>query len=92
MAHMFGGKAVENIFQDRDRNILMDMLRQIDPVYPVVLSTYDELVCEVDDDVGSIFIATQFIKKIMTTERIDYPGLPLGVETGSARRYGEAKN
>lgn len=92
MVHMFGGKAVENIVQHLARNILMDMLRQIDPVYPVVLSTYDELVCEVDDDTSSLFIATQFVKKIMTTERTDYPGLPLGVETGSARRYGEAKN
>ncbi|MES2704823.1 MAG: DNA polymerase [Bacteroidota bacterium] len=89
---VFGGKFVENIVQHLARCVLVDMLRLIDPVYPVVMSTYDELVMEIDDDDESERIATEFVTRIMTQEHPEFPGLPLGVETGSAVRYGEAKN
>jgi DNA polymerase len=90
--NMFGGKAVENIVQHLARNILMDSLVKIDPVYPVVLSTYDELVCEIDDNEDSIRIATAFVKKIMTAPHPLFPGLPLGVGMGTAVRYGDAEH
>ena len=90
---IFGGKFVENEVQHLCRNILVgDMLPQIDPVYPVDMSTYDELVMEVDDDPEAIRIADEFVQRIMTQEHPLYPGLPLGVETGYHKRYGEAKN
>lgn len=86
---IFGGKFVENEVQHLARCILMDMLRRIDPVYPCVMSTYDELVMMVDED--EVEQCTAFATKIMTTDHPQFPGLPLGVETGSAKRYGEAK-
>jgi hypothetical protein len=91
-AKVFGGKFVENIVQHLARCVLMDMLLQVDAVYPVVMSTYDEIVAEIDDDEESARIATEFVTRIMTTEHPHFPGLPLGVETGHAVRYGEAKN
>lgn len=86
---IFGGKFVENEVQHLARNILMGMLVQIDPVYPVVMSTYDELVMEIDEDAEEE--ATEFVTRIMTTTPKEFPGLPLGVETGCATTYGEAK-
>lgn len=86
---VFGGKFVENEVQHLARNILMGMLRQIDPVYPVVMSTYDELVMEIDEDAEQE--ATEFVTRIMTQTPKEFPGLPLGVETGCAITYGEAK-
>lgn len=88
---VFGGKFVENIVQHLARCVLVDMLQEVDKTYPVVMSTYDEIVCEIDDDEESARIATEFVVKIMTTEHPQFKGLPLGVETGHAVRYGEAK-
>jgi hypothetical protein len=89
---MFGGKAVENEVQHLSRCAMMDKLIVIDDVYPVVMSTYDEVVSLVDDDDEAAEIADQFITKIMTENHPQFPGLPFGVETGCAVRYGEAKN
>ncbi len=89
---VFGGKFVENIVQHLARCVLVDMLLEIDAVYPVVMSTYDELVMEIDDDDESARIANDFVTAIMTREQANFPGLPLGVETGHHYRYGQAKH
>lgn len=90
--NIFGGKFMENVAQHTARNILVDHLLEIDPVYPVLMSTYDELVLEVDNDPDTINAAIKFAVGVMTREHPQYPGLPLGVEWGFAERYGQAKN
>lgn len=90
--NIFGGKFMENVAQHTARNILVDHLLEIDPVYPVLMSTYDELVLEVDDDPATIEKAIEFCVGVMTREHPMFPGLPLGVEWGYADRYGQAKH
>lgn len=89
---IFGGKYMENVAQHTARVILVDQLTEIDQTYPVVMSTYDELVVMIDDNPEAIEEATQHCVGIMTREHPLFPGLPLGVEWGVGNRYGEAKN
>lgn len=89
---LFGGKIFENAVQYGARNILIDMLLEIQPRYNVCMSTYDELVVVVDDDPDAIKEATDFCVNIMTRDHPNYPGLPLGVEFGHNPVYGQAKH
>jgi hypothetical protein len=90
--NIFGGKYIENVVQNLARNVMMDAAMDIDDTFPVLMSTYDELVALVEDDTQYIAQATAFITERMTREHPTFPGLPLGVETGVAVRYGDAKN
>lgn len=89
---IFGGKYVENVVQNLARNVMLDAAMDIDDVFPVVMSTYDEVVVLVEEDSQYVAQATGFIVERMTREHPTFPGLPLGVETGVAVRYGDAKN
>lgn len=90
--HIFGGKFIENIVQNLARNVMMDAAMAVNEAYPVVMSTYDEIVVLVEDDEDEIIQAKRYVEGRMTQEHPTFPGLPLGVETGVAVRYGEAKN
>lgn len=89
---IFGGKFYENGIQYAARNILMDMMLKINPRYECAMSTYDELVCIVDDEPAAIEEAVNFCVGVMTTEHPNFPGLPLGVEWGHHQVYGKAKH
>lgn len=89
---IFGGKFAENETQHLARNVLFDKLLEVDDQYPVRMSTYDEIVCEIDDDPEVEQIATEFIQGVMTRPHPDFPGLPLGVEIGTGYTYGSAKH
>lgn len=82
---------VHNCCQHTARLILVDQLIEIDKTYPVVMSTYDEIVVLVDDDEDAVKHATQYCVDVMTREHPMFPGLPLGVEWGVGKRYGLAK-
>ncbi len=89
---IFGGKFYENIIQHVARNILTERMMEIQEKYEVAMTTYDELVMVVDEDEASIAEAIQFALAILTKEHPMFPGLPIGVEWGHAKEYGNAKN
>lgn len=103
---LFGGKVTENIVQAVAGWIMRMQSNEVNRVYPVVMSTHDEipsLIPEQDDDlkewndekekmeVIQEGAYTKFVKEIMTRPIPQLPGLPLGVEVGTAVRYGHAK-
>lgn len=103
---LFGGKVTENIVQAVAGWIMRMQSNEVNNRYPVVMSTHDEipsLVPEQDDDYkewneekGKWEVIeegeyTKFVKEVMTRPIPQLPGLPLGVEVGTAIRYGEAK-
>jgi len=82
----YGGKLAENVTQAVSREILVSaMLRAEDAGYPVILSVYDEILCEVQNGQGSI---TEF-EEIMKTPGANEPWLdwPIGVEAWEGGRY-----
>lgn len=88
-AYIFGGKFIENVVQNLARNVMMDAAMDLDSAYPVVMSTYDEVVFLIPDNEQDISDAMRFAKERMTKPHPDFPGLPLGVGAGHGYRYGD---
>lgn len=88
-SRLFGGKVCENIVQAVAAYLIRQMKAEVDTVYPVKLETYDELAMLVPEGGKSEW--ENFILPIMTRERPELPGLPIGVEHDMAIRYGDAK-
>lgn len=88
--NIFGGKFMENLVQHSARNVLTEKLSAIDKLYPVVMTTYDEVVILIP--ISEIDTATKTCYDIMVEEHPLFPNLPLGVEHGHHQRYGKAKS
>lgn len=103
---LFGGKVCENIVQAVAALVMREQKTEIKKYYTVVLTTHDELGClvpEEDDDVKEwdeekgkyeILVEGRFTKlvtQIMTRPVSYLPGLPLGIESATATRYGDCK-
>jgi DNA polymerase len=103
---LFGGKTTENIVQAVAALVMREQKQEVHKYYPVVLTTHDELgslVPEADDDVkewneekGKMEVVltgpyTNMVTEIMTRPIPYLPGLPLGIESATAIRYGDAK-
>jgi DNA polymerase I-like protein with 3'-5' exonuclease and polymerase domains len=86
---LFSAMVVANAVQATARKIIMEQLVEVHKHLPVVLTTHDEIVALVPESKARI--AEAILKKIMSTSPSWWPELPLAVETGSAKRYGEAK-
>lgn len=89
-SYVFGGKFYENLIQHDARHILTEKKMEINEHYEVVKSTYDEAVILVP--VGEIDRAIGISNEIMTAPHELHPGLPIGVEYGYHKRYGQAKD
>lgn len=104
--NLFGGKVCENIVQAVAALAMREQKMELNKYYPVKLTTHDELgslVPEEDDDIkewnpdkGKWKIIEQgpYTRKaieIMTRPISYLPGLPLGIESATAIRYGDAK-
>ena len=51
----YGGKLAENAVQATSREILVPAVQRVeDAGYPVILTVYDEIVCEIPEGFGSI--------------------------------------
>lgn len=103
---LFGGKVTENIVQAVAALVMREQKTELNKHYPVVLTTHDELgslVPESDDDVKQwneeknkwdIIQEGPYTKKVreIMCRPVSYlPGLPLGIESATAIRYGDCK-
>lgn len=86
---IWGGHFLENLVQALARIIIMEKTVYINKFYPVVMSTHDEIAAVVAN--GDIEIAKDFVQEVMTSSVDWMPTIRLGAETGSGKRYGEAK-
>lgn len=86
---LYGGKMTENIVQSVARCVMTDGMLRIQKRYPCVLTVHDEVVVLIPENEvseGEAWVLEQMIK-----EPSYMPGIPLGAETGAAKRYGDAK-
>jgi|ETNvirnome_2_300_1030623.scaffolds.fasta_scaffold05574_2 DNA polymerase len=81
----YGGKLTENACQAISREILvLAMLRAEEAGYPIILTVYDEIVCEVPNDHGSL----DEFKALMAAPLPDWAeGWPIGVDAWEGQRY-----
>lgn len=83
---IYGGLLCENIVQALARIIVAaDQLLTISRVYPVVMTTHDEVVACVPKKEGKR--ALEFMIKTMSTPPVWAPGLPVAAEGGYAENY-----
>lgn len=103
---LFGGKVTENIVQAVAGWIMRMQSNEVNRLYPVVMSTHDEIPSlvpidhddtkEWNEETGKLEaiekgLYSKTVKEIMTRPISQLPGLPLGVEIGTSVRYGQAK-
>ncbi len=86
---IFGGHFLENLVQALARVIMTDRSIRVDNVYPVCMSTHDELTAVVPED--NLEEAKQFVHDIMVGDVDWLPGLKLGSETKAGFSYGKIK-
>lgn len=87
---LFGGKIAQNIMECITSEIMRSDLVELNRSFDVVMSTHDELVCIVPEDETDNF--NTVVEDIMTRPVGYFGGLPLAIETGFAKRYGDAKD
>jgi DNA polymerase len=106
LVKLFGGKVTENIVQAVAALVMREQKIEVHKYYPVQMTTHDELgslVPEEDDDIkewnedkGKMEVIqtgpyTDLVTRVMTRPISYLPGLPLGIESATAVRYGDAK-
>lgn len=88
---LFGGKVCENIVQAVAAEITRSQLIELHKEFWVAMQTHDELVSLIPENDEGIAAYNEAATRIMTREISYIPGLPLGIETSTAVRYGDAK-
>jgi len=86
---IYGALIVENIVQAISRDILVDQLLTIHPIYPVVMHTHDELIVCVPEQTAQT--ALDFVLTTMKTPPLWANDLPLNAEANMGDRYGDCK-
>lgn len=86
---LYGGKLVENIVQAVARCVMTDGMLRIQKRYPCVLTVHDEAVALIPD--AEVEEAEAWVLAQMVKEPRYMPGIPLSAETGTGKRYGDAK-
>ncbi len=81
----YGGKLAENATQAVSREILVPAMLRLEAAgYPIILSVYDEVVCEVPDGHGSV---EEFEALMGDAKGTFYEDWPIGVEAWEGMRY-----
>ena len=80
----YGGKLTENLIQSTARELLCPAMIKLEKAgYPIVLHQYDEIVCEVDEDQGSV----EELCRIMCDNPDWAKDWPISAEGWSGKRY-----
>jgi len=81
----YGGKLAENATQATSREVLVNAMLALEAAgYPIVLSVYDEIVCEVAKAFGSM---EEFIRIMKETREDWYADWPLNVDVWEGMEY-----
>lgn len=84
----YGGKLAENAVQGTSREFLKpSMLAARKASYPIILSVYDEIVCEVPEDFGSKEEFEHIMRDAPGFPREWAKGWPIGVDSWIGQRY-----
>ena len=82
--HTYGGKITENVVQAISREILEDKKLKLDNLgYDIILSVYDEVVCEMPIGKGSV----KEFAEVMQERSSFYSDWPIRVEAWEGERY-----
>jgi len=80
----YGGKLTENVVQAIARDFLAEAMLRIEKAgYPIVATVHDEIVCELENDKGSLEEFETIMRQCPTWGA----GCPIGVEGFEAKRY-----
>ena len=80
----YGGKLAFSATQATCREILVDAAERVEKEgYPIILTVYDEIVCEVDNEWGT----KQYLAKIMADVPKWAAGWPISVSCWEGDRY-----
>lgn len=86
-SNLWGGVLTENFIQRMARDLMVEAILNLEAAgLPVLFSSHDEVIIEVDDD-ASKTDAEKTALEIMRTPPEWAPGLPLEVEGGFERHY-----
>lgn len=80
---LYGGLQCENIVQAIARDIMVEAMLRIDPLYPVILTVHDELLSEVPADQAD----PDEYGRLMSVLPVWAAGLPVAAQAWSDERY-----
>lgn len=86
---VYGSKVYQRCIQSLARDIIGDMVLELDKIFGVALQVHDEIVCIVPESEAESAKAKML--EVMSTPRDWYANLPLAAEAGYGASYGEAK-
>jgi DNA polymerase I-like protein with 3'-5' exonuclease and polymerase domains len=86
---LYGGKLTENIVQALARIIMTDAMLRIKSELPIVLSVHDEIVALAPENDAEA--ALKWMHSMMTIPPLWMPAIPLAVDGGYGKIYGEIK-
>lgn len=86
---VYGSKVYQRCTQSLARDIIGDMVLELDKQFGVALQVHDEIVCIVPESEADA--AKEKMLEVMSTPQGWYSDLPLAAEAGYGRSYGDAK-
>ena len=86
---VYGSKVYQRCIQSLARDIIGDMVLELDKLFGVALQVHDEIVCIVPESEAESAKAKML--EVMSTPQGWYADLPLAAEAGYGPNYGSAK-
>lgn len=86
---VYGSKVYQRCTQSLARDIIGDMVLELDKLFGVALQVHDEIVCIVPE--AEAEAAKAKMLEVMSTPQGWYSDLPLAAEAGYGESYGDAK-
>lgn len=88
--NLYGGKLVENVTQAAARIVMTDAMLRINPVYRIVGTVHDEIICVIPENCDHAQ-AIAFVREQLTTSPVWAPTLPLACDIKIGKNYADCK-